>query len=118
MERYLRRTFLGQRTVGYAPSYGCPFTCNFCAVVNMVGGRWLAQSAERVADAVTTYNRRWGVDAVEMVDNNFFVDQKRVAEFADRIAGLGIAWWGEGRVDTVLRYSDETWRKLATRASE
>jgi radical SAM superfamily enzyme YgiQ (UPF0313 family) len=112
MERYLRDTFLGRRTVGYASSYGCPYFCNFCAVVNMVGGKWRAQSAERVARVFETYRQRWGVDAVELVDNNFFVDERRVADFSDRIKGLGMAWWGEGRVDTLLKYDDASWRAM------
>lgn len=112
VERYLRDTFLGRRTIGYASSYGCPYFCNFCAVVNMVGGRWRAQRAERVAAVFETYRRRWRVDAVELVDNNFFVDEGRVAEFADRIADLGMTWWGEGRVDTLLRYDDASWRAM------
>jgi hypothetical protein len=112
MERYLRDTFLGRRTVGYASSYGCPFFCNFCAVVNLVGGRWRAQSARRVAGVFETYHRRWRVDAVELVDNNFFVDEDRVAEFSDRIRSLGMAWWGEGRIDTLLRYEDSSWRAM------
>ena len=45
-------TFMGERTLPHHSSYGCPFFCNFCAVVNMVGGRWLAQSAERTAGVV------------------------------------------------------------------
>ena len=57
MNRYVRPTFLGSRTLGYHSSYGCPFFCNFCAVVNLVNGRWLAQSAEQVADAVKTYKK-------------------------------------------------------------
>jgi len=112
MERYLRDTFLGRRTVGYASSYGCPYFCNFCAVVNMVGGKWRAQSAQRVAEIFETYHRRWGVDAVEFVDNNFFVDERRVAEFSDRVKGLQMAWWGEGRVDTLLKYEDASWRAM------
>jgi len=112
MERYLRDTFLGRRTVGYASSYGCPFFCNFCAVVNLVGGRWRAQSARRVAGVFETYHRRWRVDAVELVDNNFFVDEDRVAEFSDRIRSLGMTWWGEGRIDTLLRYEDSSWRAM------
>lgn len=111
-ERYLRRTFLGRRTVGYHSSYGCPFLCNFCAVVNMVNGRWLAQPAERVAAAVHEYHHRHGVDAVEFVDNNFFVSEARVAEFAERVRALGLAWWGEGRIDTLLKFSDATWRAM------
>jgi pyruvate-formate lyase-activating enzyme len=113
VERYLRGTFLGRRTVGYNSSYGCPYSCNFCAVVTMVSGRWLAQSAERVAAAFTEYRNRWAVDAVEFVDNNFFVHEDRVAEFAGRVADLGVAWWGEGRIDTMLRFSEETWRAMS-----
>ena len=112
VERYLRRTFLGARTLGYHSSYGCPFFCNFCAVVNMVGGRWLPQTAAQVADIARSYQTRWGVDAIEFYDNNFFTHEARVAEFSDRILDMGLAWWGEGRVDTLEKYSDETWRLM------
>lgn len=112
VERYLRRTFLGERTLGYHSSYGCPFFCNFCAVVNMVEGRWLAQTAAQVADVVRLYVERWGVDGVEFYDNNFFVSEKRVAEFAARIAGLGVSWWGEARIDTLLAFDETTWRLM------
>lgn len=112
VERYLRRTFLGERTLGYHSSYGCPFFCNFCAVVNMVEGRWLAQTAAQVADVVRLYVERWGVNGVEFYDNNFFVSEKRVAEFAARIVGLGVRWWGEARIDTLLAFDETTWRLM------
>jgi anaerobic magnesium-protoporphyrin IX monomethyl ester cyclase len=108
LERYVRRTFLGRRTVAHHSSYGCPFLCNFCAVVNLVNGRWLPQSAERAARVVERLVERYDVDAVEMYDNNFFVHEARTAEFASRIRALGIGWWGEGRIDTLLKYSDRT----------
>lgn len=112
MDRYPRRTFMGRRTIAHHSSYGCPFTCNFCAVVNMVGGRWLAQSAERTARVTERLVREWGVDAVEFYDNNFFVHELRTADFAERIRHLGIGWWGESRIDTMLRYSDRTWQLM------
>lgn len=112
MERYIRRTFMGRRTLPHHSSYGCPFFCNFCAVVNMVNGRWLAQSAERAAQTARVLVERWGVDAVEFYDNNFFVHEARTAEFAERIMDLGIGWWGEARIDTLLKYSDRTWALL------
>lgn len=112
VERYVRRTFLGERTLGYHSSYGCPFFCNFCAVVNMVDGKWLPQTAEQVAEVVRTYVERWGVDAVEFYDNNFFVDERRVAEFSARIKNLGVRWWGEARIDTLLKFSDATWDSM------
>ena len=112
--RYIRRTFMGNRTMTHHSSYGCPFFCNFCAVVNMVNGRWLAQSAERVANTVRHDGGTWGVDAVEFDDNNFFTSEARVAEFAERLLSMGlrIGWWGEARIDTMLKYSDRTWELM------
>jgi anaerobic magnesium-protoporphyrin IX monomethyl ester cyclase len=112
LARYARRTFMGARTLPHHSSYGCPFVCNFCAVVNMVQGRWLAQSAERTAAVAQRLVREHGADAVEFYDNNFFVDEKRTAEFAERIRPLGIGWWGEARIDTLLRYADRHWALL------
>lgn len=106
---YIRPTFMGERTLPHHSSYGCPFFCNFCAVVNMVNGRWMAQSAARTASVTRNLVEQWGVDAVEFYDNNFFVHEARTAEFAERIMDLGIAWWGESRIDTLLKYSDTTW---------
>jgi hypothetical protein len=113
VDRYVRRTFLGARTLGMHTSYGCPYLCNFCAVVSMVNGRWNAWSADRVVRAIEEYRRLWGVDAVEMYDNNFFVQESRCREVGERLAGRGIAWWGEGRVDTLLGFDDTTWRAMA-----
>jgi radical SAM superfamily enzyme YgiQ (UPF0313 family) len=113
MARYPRRTFLGSRTLAHHSSYGCPFTCNFCAVVNLVDGRWLPQSAERTARVVTRLHREHGVDAVEFYDNNFFVHETRTVEFAERIRPLGMSWWGEARVDTLLKYDERSWATMA-----
>jgi phage gp46-like protein len=109
IERYIRRTFMGDRTLPHHSSYGCPFFCNFCAVVNMVGGRWLAKNAEQTANTVRRMVTDWRINAVEFYDNNFFVHEARTAEFAERIGDLGIGWWGEARIDTMLKYSDRTW---------
>lgn len=110
--RYIRNTFLGSRTLGHHSSYGCPFFCNFCAVVNMVNGRWLPQTAEQVANVAQMYHHHWKINAIEFYDNNFFTQQARVAEFSERIMDLGLAWWGEGRIDTMQKYSDRTWQLM------
>ena len=112
MPRYVRRTFLGSRTLGYHSSYGCPFFCNFCAVVNMVNGKWFPQSAEQVVDVARMYIQRWNVNAIEFYDNNFFVHEARTAEFAERISKLQLGWWGESRIDTLLKYSTKSWKLM------
>jgi len=46
MEDYIHNNYLGTRTVAHCSSFGCPFSCNFCAVVAMSNRKWLAGDAE------------------------------------------------------------------------
>jgi radical SAM superfamily enzyme YgiQ (UPF0313 family) len=110
---YFKNCYLGRRTLPHHSSYGCPFFCNFCAVVNMVNGRWLAQSAEHTAAVTRRLATEFGADAVEFYDNNFFTAEARVAEFAERIRDLGVTWWGEARIDTLLKFAPATWEAMA-----
>ncbi len=112
MASYPRSTFLGQRTLGYHSSYGCPFLCNFCGVVSLANGRWNAQSPARIERTLRRYKDEWKVDAVEFYDNNFFTHEDRCRDLAQRIAGFGFNWWGEGRIDTLLKFKDETWQAM------
>jgi len=113
MERYAARTFLGRRTFNHHSSVGCPYTCNFCAVTNLFEGRWLADPAESVVETVGLLHRRYGADAIEFHDNNFFAAERRCVEVARGIAPMGLRWWGEGRIDTMLGWRDESWSELA-----
>jgi radical SAM superfamily enzyme YgiQ (UPF0313 family) len=112
MPRYVGKSYLGTRVLNHNTSFGCPFACNFCAVVALSNRRWLPESAERVANIVTHLQDRWGINGLEFHDMDFFVKESRTAEFAERIAGKGISWWGLGRVDTLMSYSDDTWEKM------
>ncbi|MBI2833544.1 MAG: B12-binding domain-containing radical SAM protein, partial [Acidobacteria bacterium] len=110
--RYVHRTYLGHRTIAHSSSFGCPFACSFCAVVAMANRRWLAESPARLERILRHLRLAHGVDSVQMHDMDFFISEARTAEFAERVAGLGISWWGLGRVDTLMHYSDETWRAM------
>ncbi|MGD2157701.1 MAG: radical SAM protein [Anaerolineales bacterium] len=112
VRRYIRRTFMGSRTLPHHSSYGCPFFCNFCAVVNMVGGRWKAQTAAQTAEVVKYLLRNYAINAVEFYDNNFFTHEARVTEFAERVKDFGIHWWGEARIDTMVKYDNRTWELI------
>jgi anaerobic magnesium-protoporphyrin IX monomethyl ester cyclase len=113
MERYLHATYLGRRTVAHSSSFGCPFSCSFCAVVAMSNRRWLAQSPARLEGTLRHLATTYGVDAVMMHDMDFFINEARVADFAARIAPFGLKWWALGRIDTLTHYSDRTWEAMA-----
>jgi len=113
MARYIHKNYLGERTVAHNSSFGCPFACSFCAVVAMSNRRWLAQSPARLERVMRQLVTTYGVDAVQMHDMDFFINEARTAEFCARIAGLGLRWWGLGRVDTLMQYRDATWDAMA-----
>jgi radical SAM superfamily enzyme YgiQ (UPF0313 family) len=113
VERYLTGTVLGSRTAVYHSSYGCPFLCGFCAVASVYKGRWIGRDAPAVVSDLLWLRDRYRVNAVEFMDNNFFVAERRTADIAEGLTGQGLAWWGEARPDTVMHYSSATWRKMA-----
>ena len=108
VRRYLGKTFMGNRTAAYHSSMGCPFTCSFCAVVPIYNARWKGKSANLIYEDVKYLIEKYGADSVEFHDNNFFVSERRVVEFCKMIQSKNISWWGEGRIDTVDKYSDES----------
>jgi anaerobic magnesium-protoporphyrin IX monomethyl ester cyclase len=109
--KYIAKTFLGSRTAVHQASIGCPFRCNFCGVVP-VYDREKMESPERTAAILTHLQAKYGVNAVQFYDNNFFLREEQARDLAERIAPLKMRWWCEARVDIVLGYSDDTLRKL------
>jgi radical SAM superfamily enzyme YgiQ (UPF0313 family) len=111
-EEYIMPTFLGRRTAVHQASIGCPFRCSFCGVVPTYQGRQRTELPERTAAILTHLHRRYQIDSVQFYDNNFFLNESHTIALAERLIPLGLQWWCEGRIDTVLRYSDETFRLL------
>ena len=108
IRRYLGKTYLGTKTIAYHSSYGCPFKCSFCAVVPIYNARWRGKSAPRIYEDIKYLKETHGGNAIEFHDNNFFVSEKRTVEFAKLIGPENMIWWGEGRIDTIDKYSDES----------
>jgi len=106
IRKYLGKTFLGEKTLAYHSSIGCPFTCSFCAVVPIFEARWKAKSAQTVYNDIKYIKDKWGADAIEFHDNNFFVSEKRTVEFAKLIKPEKMSWWGMARIDTMDKFSD------------
>ena len=108
IRRYLGKTYLGTKTIAYHSSYGCPFKCSFCAVVPIYNARWKGRSAQLIFNDIKYLKENFGGNAIEFHDNNFFVAEKRAVEFAKLIQPENMIWWGEGRIDTIDKYSDSS----------
>jgi radical SAM superfamily enzyme YgiQ (UPF0313 family) len=112
VREYLHPTFLGKRSGVYQASIGCPYACNFCGVISVYGRREKVQDPTRTTKHLRFLAREHGMDSVHFYDNNFFLGDEQAREIADQFTPLGLKWWVEARVDAVLRFSDDTWRRL------
>ncbi len=112
VNKYVNKSYLGSRVLAHNTSFGCPFACNFCAVVPLAKQRWLPESADRVVDVTLYLKEKYNIDGMEYHDMDFFVSEARTADIAERLIGHDIDWWGLGRVDTLMSYSDKTFEKM------
>lgn len=112
VEKYIQNNYVGTRTIDHNSSFGCPFACSFCAIVSMTNRRWLPESGERMATALKLLQDRYGINAVQFHDMDFFISEPRVADFCDRIKDFGITWWALGRIDELSRFKDSTWKLM------
>ncbi len=112
MSRYFHRHYLGARVGAHHSSYGCPHACSFCAVVGIANRRWVAESPERVERVLRLFQTRYGADAVQFHDMDFFISEPRTKALAERITPLAMTWWALGRVDELMRYDTTTWQRM------
>ena len=109
VDTYLHETALGRRNGVYQASIGCPYTCNFCGVISMLGSREKFEAPERTEKNLRYLRDRHGLDAVHFYDNNFFLKEAHARELLERMTPLGLKWWCEARIDAMLAFSDATW---------
>jgi anaerobic magnesium-protoporphyrin IX monomethyl ester cyclase len=107
LERYARLS--GRRWLFYTSSHGCPYDCSFCSNASLYGRAWNALPADRVISEVLDLVRTFRLDLVDIVDDNFLVDQKRGVEIARGFVNSGekFDWCVQSTANFVLRTSDD-----------
>jgi radical SAM superfamily enzyme YgiQ (UPF0313 family) len=113
-DRHLPNLGFARRTLAYVSSQGCPHQCDFCAESTAYRVRWSGLAPARVVQEVEELLRRYQADGVIFVDNNFFVNEKRVQAICREILkrGLKFRWAAQGRADRVAALSHETFELL------
>lgn len=115
VDDYFTTQTLGERDLAIVTSRGCPSRCSFCYNVAYASRRWRAQPPEAVVDHVEYIVRRYGINAILIKDDNFYVSKKRVEQIAQgfRARGIKVVVRGECRADYISNgYSDELLRDL------
>jgi anaerobic magnesium-protoporphyrin IX monomethyl ester cyclase len=112
VQTFLRPSFMGERTAVHQAALGCRFKCEFCGVVSMWNGKTLLDAPERLAAAGQLLRDRWGADAFQFYDHNFFDREESSRPILDVLATIGLPWWCYARADTLARFSTSTWEKV------
>ncbi len=79
------RNVRGWKSASIITSKGCPFDCEFCAVHPVCGYKWRPFSAQKVIDEINYLVDNYGVNNIEIEDDNFTINQRRVEEILNGI---------------------------------
>ena len=90
------------RTASIITSRGCPYLCNFCH------NTWKDMpcrynSPERVISEIKKLVQIYGVGAVFFIEDNLFVNRKRLIKICEliKLNNIDIIWGGNARVDNI-----------------
>jgi radical SAM superfamily enzyme YgiQ (UPF0313 family) len=108
--RYLTKTYLGTRTAGYQAALGCRFRCTFCGVATMFRGKMALPAAARLEEDLTFMKARYGLNAIQFYDHNFFDREVDMVPLLQVLAKLELPWWCFARSDALVNLSEASWR--------
>ena len=107
----------GRRWAMYTSSLACPYQCAYCTNAGVYGRKWNALEAEQVVEETTDLVRRYNLQLLWIVDDNFLVDLDRAVAIAEGLVRRGVKfdWSIQATTNLVARLSvDEL--KLLRRA--
>lgn len=114
LERYISKNQLGQRSIFWNSSQGCPYGCGFCCTAAVFKRRWSGLRFEKLIEEVKILVDNFRVDSITFAEDNFFVDLKRVEDFCYGLlkTNLNIRWATDIRIDKLNQLSDAFMRLL------
>ncbi len=103
-----------EKQFDYQTSRGCPFSCTFCYNVAFSNRRYRSKSAEKVVRELIYLHDKYGVEYYGFVDDEFFVNRKRVEAIFDGIleSGRCFSIIASCRLDIIQRFSPSLLEKM------
>tara|TARA_B100000315_G_C14549679_1_gene575101 strand:- start:497 stop:1933 length:1437 start_codon:yes stop_codon:yes gene_type:complete len=82
-------------------SRGCPSKCTFCA--NLFGTKFRGYSAQYIIDIILWLMNDFGINEIDIVDDTFVVNKKRVKQICDLLINknINLSWSCEAKVNFV-----------------
>ena len=91
----------------YISSLACPFNCAYCTNAGVYGRKWNALPVEQVVEESIDLTRRYRLEMLWVVDDNFLVDLDRARLIADGLvsAGAQFRWSIQATTNLTARLS-------------
>lgn len=104
----------GRRWAMYISSLACPFNCSYCTNAGVYGRKWNALPPEQFVEETVDLTRRYGLEMLWIVDDNFLVDLDRARHIAEGLvrAGADFKWSIQATTNLTARLSTEDLKLL------
>jgi len=104
----------GRRWAMYISSLACPFNCSYCTNAGVYGRKWNALPPEQFVEETVDLTRRYSLEMLWVVDDNFLVDLDRARLIAERLvrAGADFKWSIQATTNLTARLSLEDLKLL------
>jgi anaerobic magnesium-protoporphyrin IX monomethyl ester cyclase len=104
----------GRRWAMYISSLACPFNCAYCTNAGVYGRKWNALPPEQFVEETVDLTRRYHLEMLWVVDDNFLVDLDRARSIADGLcsARAEFSWSIQATTNLTARLSIEDLKNL------
>jgi anaerobic magnesium-protoporphyrin IX monomethyl ester cyclase len=104
----------GRRWAMYTSSLACPFNCSYCTNAGVYGRKWNALSPEQFVEETVDLTRRYNLELLWVVDDNFLVDLDRARLIGEGLvrAGANFKWSIQATTNLTARLSREDLKLL------
>jgi len=104
----------GRRWAMYTSSLACPYNCAYCTNAGVYGRKWNALPAEQFVEETVDLTRRYNLEMLWIVDDNFLVDLDRARAISEGLvrAGAEFQWSIQATTNLTARLSLEDLKLL------
>ena len=104
----------GRRWAMYTSSLACPFNCGYCTNAGVYGRKWNAITPEQFVEETVDLSRRYALEMIWVVDDNFLVDMDRARHIAEGLVreNSHFRWSIQATSNVVARLTPEDLRLL------
>ncbi len=104
----------GRRWAMYTSSLACPFNCAYCTNAGVYGRKWNALQPEQFVEETVDLSRRYALEMIWVVDDNFLVDMDRARGIAEGLVreNSHFKWSIQATSNVVARLTPEDLRLM------